>query len=55
MTSSLASLSKAVSELTESLEPELDPVEKQIQEKKQEVFSEWIENITNYTPYGGKV
>ena len=45
----LAKLSEVVAELKE---PELDPIEKKIQEAKQEVFSEWIDNITNYTPYG---
>ena len=44
----LAKLSEVVAELKE---PELDPIEKKIQEAKQEVFSEWIDNITNYTPY----
>lgn len=45
----LAKLTEVVAEVKE---PELDPIEKRIQEAKQEVFEEWINNITNYTPYG---
>ena len=31
-------------------EPELDPIEKKIQEAKWDVFNEWIDNIVNYDP-----
>ena len=28
-------------------------IEEQIEEKKDEIFSEWIQNIANYNPFGG--
>lgn len=62
LTTSLASLSRAVSDLTVTVEGnsnfilELqnaeDPVEKQIKEAKQKVMSEYIDGIVNYSPFG---
>ena len=62
LTNSLASLSRAVSDLTVTVEDnsnfitELqnseDPVEKQIKEAKQKVMSEYIDGIVNYSPFG---
>ena len=62
LTTSLASLSRAVSDLTVTVEDnsnfilELqnaeDPVEKQIKEAKQKVMSEYIDGIVNYSPFG---
>ena len=43
----LAKLSEVVAERSE---PELDPIEKKIQEAKWDVFNEWIDNIVNYDP-----
>ena len=31
-----------------------DGIEKQIAEAREQVFSKWIENITNYDPYNPK-
>ena len=61
MTKGLSNLASTVSEVvdkTTSLsdklgEFEIDPVSKRLEEAKQEVFTEWIDNITKYNPYGG--
>lgn len=60
-TRGLASMAQAVSDVVETTtslsdkfnEMELDPVSKKIEEAKQEVFTEWIDNITKYNPYTG--
>ena len=45
----LAKLSEVVAERSE---PEIEPIEKKIQEAKWDVFSDWIDNIVNYDPRG---
>ena len=60
-TNGLTSMAQAVSEVVETTtslseklsEFEIDPVSKKIEEAKQEVFTEWIDNITKYNPYTG--
>ena len=46
-------LASNVAELKRKLEeqPEIDTVEQQIAEAKEKVFTEWIQNIANYTPF----
>ena len=61
MTTGLSNLASTVSDVvgvTDTLsnklaEFEVDPVSKRLEEAKQEVFTEWIDNITKYNPYGG--
>ena len=58
-TKGLANMARTVSDVvdtTTSLSDkisgyEVDPVEKKIDEAKQEILSEWIKNITEYDPY----
>ena len=60
-TQGLARMAQAVSDVVEtttSLSEKLadferDPVSKKIEEAKQEVFTEWIDNIPKYNPYTG--
>lgn len=62
LSTSLASLGRAVSDLTVTVEDNSnfimeirnseDPVEKQIKEAKQKVMSEYIDGIVNYSPFG---
>lgn len=46
-------LAENLAELRKKLDerPELDPIEQQIAEAKDKVFTEWIQNIANYTPF----
>ena len=61
VTSGLAKMAQAVSDvvdtttsLSDKLEEfEVDPVSKKIDEAKTEILSEWITNITEYTPWKG--
>ena len=60
-TQGLARMAQAVSDVVETTtslsdklaDLEIDPVSKKIEEAKQEVFTEWIDNITKYNPYTG--
>ena len=60
-TQGLARMAQAVSDVVETTtslsdkiaDYEVDPVSKRIEEAKQEVFTEWIDNITKYNPYTG--
>ena len=60
-TQGLARMAQAVSDVVETTTSlsdkiadfEADPVSKRIEEAKQEVFTEWIDNITKYNPYSG--
>ena len=60
-TQGLARMAQAVSDVVETTtslsekiaDYEVDPVSKKIEEAKQEVFTEWIDNITKYNPYTG--
>ena len=49
----LAKLAENLAALKKELEeqPPVDTVEQQIAEAKERVFSEWIQNIANYTPF----
>ena len=60
-TKGLANMARTVSDIVDTTtslsdkfsEFEIDPVSKKIEEAKQEVFTEWIDNITKYNPYTG--
>ena len=57
VTSSLASLSKAVSDLAEDFDVFQNPeeaVELHIRNARKQVMDEYIDNITNYNPYGNE-
>ena len=60
-TKGLASMAQTLSDVVETTTSlsdkitgfESDPVSMKIEEAKQEVFTEWIDNITKYNPYTG--
>lgn len=47
------SLAENLAELNKKLEdkPPVDPVEQQIADAKEKIFTEWIQNIANYNPF----
>lgn len=54
MTSSLASLSKAVSDLAADFDEFQNPEEEvdlRIRNAQRKVFDEWIDSVANYNPY----
>lgn len=61
VTNGLASLAQNVSDIVDTTaaledrvsELQVDPVSKKIEQAKQEVLTEWINGITEYTPYTG--
>jgi len=59
LTKNIMEISNSVGELKEKLDKPAessvqDSIEKQIDEAREKVFTEWIQNIVNYSPTGGK-